>query len=78
MGLGDNAISFAKAEKSLGCFQGHAWGLQGWSHMCGDRAEPEGMSLALSEEVLLWCLLSIQHLCTTLDNHTMSSLQGWG
>ena len=51
-------------EDNLRCLQGRAWGLQGWSPMCGDRAGPQGTSLALSEEVLLWCLLSIQHLRT--------------
>lgn len=79
MGLRDNEISFAEAGKTFcDAFRDAQRGLQGWSHVCGDRAEPEGMSLALSEEVLLWCLLSIQHLRTTLDYHTMLSLQGWG
>lgn len=60
MGLRDNEISFAEARKTFcDAFRDAQGGLQGWSHVCGDRAEPEGVSLALSEEVLLWCLLSI-------------------
>lgn len=36
------------------------------------------VSLTLAVEVLPLCLLSVQHLCTSLYSHKMSSPQAWG
>lgn len=36
------------------------------------------VSLTLSVEVLPLCLLSVQHLCSSLYSRKMSSLQAWG